>query len=62
MTYDDMVLCDKQIYQVLERLKEVGGIVGVHCENKGIIDARIEEEKAAGHVEPSVQEKLKSVL
>lgn len=53
MTYDDMVLCDKQIYQVLKRLKEVGGIVGVHCENKGIIDARIEEEKAAGHVEPS---------
>lgn len=53
MTYDDMVLSDKQIYQVLERLKEVGGIVGVHCENKGIIDARIEEEKAKGHLDPA---------
>ena len=29
MTYDDMVLDDKSIYQVLKRLKEVGGIAGV---------------------------------
>lgn len=50
MTYDAMVLNDKEIYQVLKRLKEVGGIAGVHCENKGIIDARIEEEKMAGHM------------
>ena len=28
MTYDDMVLDDKSIYQVLKRLKEVGGIAG----------------------------------
>lgn len=49
MTYDDMVLNDKEIYQVLKRLKEVGGIVGVHCENKGIIEALVEEEKAKGN-------------
>lgn len=43
MTYDNMVVDDKTIYEILTRLKELGGIVGVHCENKGIIDARIEE-------------------
>lgn len=50
MTYDDMVLNDKEIYQVLKRLKEVGGIAGVHCENKGIIEALVEEEKAKGNL------------
>lgn len=52
MTYDAMVLEDKEIYQVLKRIKELGGIVGVHCENKGIIDALVEEEKAAHNLTP----------
>ena len=43
MTYDAMVMDDKGIYQILSRLKELGGIAGVHCENRGIIDARLEE-------------------
>lgn len=43
MTYDAMVLDDKSIYEVLKRLKELGGIAGVHCENRGIIDARLAE-------------------
>lgn len=42
MTYDNMV-DDKTLYEVLSRLKELGGIVGVHCENKGIIDARLKQ-------------------
>lgn len=54
MTYDAMVLDDKQIYQVLRRLKEVGGITGVHCENKGLIDALIEEKKREGALSPAV--------
>lgn len=49
MTYGDMVLNDKEIYQVLKRLKEVGGIAGVHCENMGIIEALVEEEKEKGN-------------
>lgn len=53
MTYDAMVLNDKEIYQVLKRLKELGGIVGVHCENKGIIDALVEEQKSQGHLSPA---------
>lgn len=42
-TYDAMVVDDKTIYEILTRLKELGGIAGIHCENKGIIDARLEE-------------------
>lgn len=38
-----MVVDDKTMYEILSRLKELGGIAGVHCENKGIIDARLEE-------------------
>lgn len=49
MTYDDMKVNDKEIYQILKRLKEVGGIAGVHCENSGVISALVEEEKALGH-------------
>ena len=43
MTYDAMVVDDQAMYEILTRLKELGGIAGVHCENKGIIDARLEE-------------------
>ncbi len=42
-TYDGMVVDDKTIYEIFTRLKELGGIAGVHCENKGIIDARLEQ-------------------
>ena len=31
----------------------IGGIAGVHCENAGVIDALIEQHKAAGDVGPS---------
>lgn len=43
MTYDAMVMDDRGIYEILARLKELGGIAGVHCENRGIIDARLAE-------------------
>ncbi len=42
-TYDGMVVDDKAIYEILARLKELGGIAGVHCENRGIIDARLRD-------------------
>ncbi len=42
-TYDGMVVDDQAIYEILTRLKELGGIAGIHCENKGIIDARLLE-------------------
>ena len=62
MTYDNMVLDDKEIYQVLKRLKEVGGITGVHCENSGLIKALIEEQKAKGNFAPSAHPKTRPDL
>ena len=49
MTYNTQV-DDKTIYQILRRLKEVGGITGVHCENSGVIAAMQEEAKAEGQM------------
>ncbi|MGN1191206.1 MAG: dihydropyrimidinase [Dorea sp.] len=42
-TYDEMVVDDKSIYEIFTCLKKLGGIAGIHCENRGIIDARLEE-------------------
>ena len=42
MTYDNRV-DDETMYEILSRLKELGGIAGVHCENHGIISARLKE-------------------
>ena len=47
MTYDTK-LDDKTIYKVLRRLKEVGGITGVHCENDVLIAALQEEYLSSG--------------
>lgn len=53
MTYPAMMIGEKDMYFALKRLKEVGGITGVHCENSGIIDALIAEKKAAGELGPA---------
>lgn len=62
MTYDAMVLNDKCIYQVLKRLKEIGGITGVHCENMGLIEALVEEKKAQGQFSPAAHPKTRPDL
>ena len=53
MTYPAMMIGDKDLFYALEELKKYGGIAGVHCENAGVIDALIEQHKAAGDVAPS---------
>ena len=53
MTYPAMMLSDKEIFEVLAKLKELGGIVGVHCENSGIIDSLVNEKKAKGKLSVS---------
>lgn len=48
-TATDKRIDDAAIYEILCRLKELGGIAGVHCENDGIIRARLKEiEKRKG--------------
>ena len=49
MTYDTQV-DDKTIFQILRRLREAGGIAGVHCENSGMIAALQDEARAAGRM------------
>lgn len=49
MIYDTQV-DDETIFKILRRLKEVGGITGVHCENSGMIAALQEEAKKAGRL------------
>ena len=50
MTYPAMMIGDEAMYKALKQLKEKGGICGVHCENSGVINALIEEKKAAGEM------------
>ena len=50
MTYPAMIIGDEAMYKALKKLKEKGGICGVHCENSGVINALIEEKKAAGEM------------
>ena len=53
MTYPAMMIGDQDMFCALQELKKYGGIAGVHCENAGVIDALIEQHKAAGDVGPS---------
>lgn len=53
MTYPAMMIPEGDMYSALLRLKEVGGIAGVHCENSGIIDALIARAKAEGRLSPA---------
>lgn len=53
MTYPAMMIGDEAMYKALKKLKEKGGICGVHCENSGVINALIEEKKAAGEMDVS---------
>ncbi len=48
LTYPAMMLPDQQLYEAMVALRKRGGICGFHCENAGVIDAKIAELKAAG--------------
>ena len=52
MTYASR-LSDHDLFLALQQMKRCGGIAGVHCENSGVIDALIEQNKAAGNVSPA---------
>lgn len=53
MTYPAMMIGDEAMFRALRKLKELGGIAGVHCENAGVIDALIAEKKEAGALSPA---------
>lgn len=53
MTYPAMMVGDEAMFRALRKMKELGGIVGVHCENAGVIDALIAEKKEEGLLSPA---------
>lgn len=53
MTYPAMMIGDEAMFKALRKMKELGGIAGVHCENAGVIDALIAEHKQAGALSPA---------
>ncbi len=53
MTYPAMMIGEGDMYRALLRLKEVGGIAGVHCENDGVIRALVEDARAGGRMAPA---------
>ncbi len=50
MTYPAMMLSDEELFDLLSTLKKYGGIVGVHCENHGIINALTKEKRENGEL------------
>ncbi len=62
MTYPAMMIGDEDMFKALQKMKELGGIAGVHCENAGVIDALIAEKKAAGELSPASHPKCRPSL
>ena len=53
MTYPAMMIGEGDMYRALLRLKEAGGVAGVHCENDGVIRALVEDARAGGRMAPA---------
>ncbi|MDO4544040.1 MAG: dihydropyrimidinase [Clostridia bacterium] len=52
MVYDSMKVDDGKIYSALKLTSELGCLIGVHCENYDVLQARIAELKAEGKTAP----------
>jgi len=53
MTYPAMMIGDRDMFFALQELHKYGAIVGVHCENSGVIDALIAQKKQEGALLPA---------
>lgn len=62
MTYPAMMIGDEAMFKALRKMKELGGIAGVHCENAGVIDALIAEKKEAGELSPASHPKCRPAI
>lgn len=51
--YDALMLGDREMYDLLCEMREIGGILGVHCENGPVLSRLQEKAVAAGHVSPA---------
>ena len=53
MVGDSVRLSDPQIFEILTKAKELGILVGCHCENGDMVERLIDEELTNGHKKPS---------
>lgn len=53
MVYDAMKVTDGEIYDAQKFIRDRGGVIGVHCENYDLLQARIREERAKGNLGPT---------
>lgn len=51
--YDALMVNDREMYDLLCEMREIGGILGVHCENGPVLDRLREKAIAQGHTDPS---------
>ena len=52
LAYDALRLPDRDIYEALKAVKDIGGIIGFHCENGDLVNARVRELLSQGDTDP----------
>lgn len=57
--YEDLKVDDGSIYEALKKSKELGVLIGFHCENGDIIDSLRKEAVSKGNTEPAYHEKTR---
>lgn len=50
LAYDNLRVSDAELYEILKRVGEKHGIIGVHCENGDLVNEMIAENRAAGNL------------
>ncbi len=57
MAYDNLLSNDDEILECLKKIKEIDGVLGVHCENGTLINALTKEKIEAGEFLPNAHPK-----
>ncbi len=57
MAYDNLISNDAEILACLKKIKEIDGVLGVHCENGSLINSLTKEKFEAGEFTPSAHPK-----
>ncbi|MDR3765431.1 MAG: dihydropyrimidinase [Butyricicoccus sp.] len=60
--YDALMLSDPEMYDILCEMKQIGGVLGVHCENGPVLNQLREKALAEGHTDPSWHPKTRPAL
>lgn len=53
MAYDALRVDDAVLLDILQSMREIRGLVGVHCENGTLVDCLVKQQKEKGHFAPS---------